>query len=149
MNGSKCSSETKVHKSGCRHPNRTKERCWATLVYVEGRCMKVSTESYRCLQERQLTLINHEEGSWAQQIHSTFYFNHEHLTAMGGGSGDGKGHWFIHSSGALRRGPGRDAEEESHEGTVPLSFVSRESAFLGSLGIMKNKSWEIKKTPTE
>lgn len=59
---------------------------------------------------------------------------------MGGGSEDVKGHWLIPGSWAWRRGTSRDAEEGRQEGAVPLSFISRESAFLGSLGIMKNKS---------
>jgi len=60
--------------------------------------------------------------------------------AVGGGSGDVKGHWLIPGSRARRRGTSTDAEEERQKGAVPLSFISRESAFLGSLGIMKNKS---------
>lgn len=59
---------------------------------------------------------------------------------MGGGLGDVKGHWLIPGSQARRRGTSRDAEEERQEGAIPLSFISRENAFLGSLGIMKNKS---------
>lgn len=60
--------------------------------------------------------------------------------AVGGGSGDVKGHWLIPGSRARRRWTSRDTEEGRQEGGVPPSFISRESAFLGSLGIMKNKS---------
>lgn len=100
----------------------------------------MSAGSCPWLQERQLTLINHREASRAHQIHSTFYSKCEHLMAVGGGSGDVKGHWLIPSSRAQGRGTSRDAEQERQEGAVPLRFISRESAFLGSLGIMKNKS---------
>lgn len=79
-------------------------------------------------------------GKRAHQIHSTFYSKREHLMAVGGGSGDVKGRWLIPSSRAQGRGTSRDAEQERQEGAVPLCFISRESAFLGSLGIMKNKS---------
>lgn len=100
----------------------------------------VSARSCPRLQERQLTLINHREASRAHRIHSTFYSKREHLMAVGGGSGDVKGHWLIPSSRAQGRGTSRDAEQERQEGAVPLRFISRESAFLGSLGITKNKS---------
>lgn len=59
---------------------------------------------------------------------------------VGGGLEDVKGHWLIPGNRARRRGTSRDAKEGRQEGAVPLSFISRESAFLGSLGIMKNKS---------
>lgn len=57
--------------------------------------------------------------------------------------GDMKGHWLIPGSQGWRRGTSKGKQK----GAVPLSCISRVSAFLGSLGIMKNKSRDIKKKP--